>query len=81
MEREESPLRLEATTLRCALCLYATSGVRLLPKRLFLSGEASLPSEDAMAAAAKKLEDFNTSNVDCYDQLVEKLCSLVLSGD
>ena len=53
----------------------------MLPKRLFLSGEASLPSEDAMAAAAKKLEDFNTSNVDCYDQLVEKLCSLVLSGN
>jgi len=43
-------------------------------------GDADRPSDADIAVYSKKLDDFNSANVQCYNLLLEKLCDLILSG-
>ncbi len=43
--------------------------------------DAQCPSDADIASHADKLRESNSLNVACYDQLLDKLCDLVESGN
>ncbi len=48
---------------------------------IFNLGDADRPSDADIDVYSKKLDDFNSANVQCYNLLLEKLCDLILSGN